>query len=112
MSAISHDAGDEPSDVAILDPVKPKGPQWARAQGLATEFDVSRPLIYKLVRRFKIPSVSLAEGSGPGVRLFRRDLFAKAIADLAAEQAGKPFPHNRGHKTIAKQRSKKQPVKG
>ncbi len=86
--------------------------KWARAEELAREASVSRPMIYKLVRRFRTPSVSLAEGGRCGARLFRRDLFLESIDKLAAEQVGKPFPPPRGRQNLGKQqRSARLPQK-
>ena len=81
---------------------------WARAQEIAENLGISRSQIYPLAKRFKIPSVSLAEPGHCGVRLFRADLFLAAVDDLAAKQAGQPFPQNKGHRKIKALRTKQK----
>ena len=82
--------------------------KWARAEELGKAASVSRPMAYKLVKRFRIPSVSLGEGGKCGARLFRIDLFLKALDKLAVEQKGKAFPHNKGHQAQRKHSQKGQ----
>jgi hypothetical protein len=80
--------------------------RWARAGQIAEAANVSRALVYPLAKRWKIPSVSLAEPGKVGVRLFRIDLFLAAIDKLAEAQRNLPFPHNRGHKKIEQCRTR------
>jgi hypothetical protein len=82
--------------------------RWARADEIAKSLGISRALVYPLAKRFRVPSVSLAEGARCGARLFRVDLFLGAIDGLAKEQEGKAFPHNRGHRKIKALRTKQK----